>query len=84
MYTTEYINDINKDLLSRIEDKSIFYDCFKDDVINIEGENCEPPSYGYSKFVLTEKLSEKNFNSLKEAVNRRIFIYDNERTNYQN
>ena len=74
MSTTESINDINNLFLSRIEDKSIFYDCFKDHVLNIKEENCEPPSYSYSKFVLTEKLSDKNFNYLKEEVNRLLFM----------
>jgi hypothetical protein len=73
MSATESINYINNILLSRIEDKSIFYDCFKDHVLNIEEENCVP-SYSYSKFVLTEKLSDKNFNYLKEEVNRLLFL----------
>lgn len=80
------IANINKTLLSYIEDKSIFDDAFKDHIIHIKKDNYGPPKYkgrsiecpvfyGYANFDVTKKFSKKSFLCVKEQVNELILLH---------
>jgi hypothetical protein len=79
------IDDINKILLSSIEDKSIFDDCFKDRIIRPENKEYGSPEYkgrsiecpNYRKpfdFDVTKKFCKLSFDSFKETVNQCILL----------
>jgi hypothetical protein len=79
------INDINKILLSSIEDKSIFDDCFKNHIIRPEREEYGSPEYkgrsiecpNYQNpfdFDITEDFYKESFQSFKETVNQCILL----------
>lgn len=89
MTTTESINikidKINKILQCSIDDKTIFDDCFKDDIIYIEKDNYGPPKYrGRSiecytfqktfEYDITKKFSKRSFTSFKKTVNSCILL----------
>jgi hypothetical protein len=79
------IDDINKILLSSIEDKSIFDDCFKDRIIRPKRQEYGSPKYkgrsiecpNYRKpfdYDVTEEFRKSSFDSFKETVNNCILI----------
>ena len=76
---------INERLLSSIEDKTLFDDCFKSSIIHIKNDGYRPPTYkGRSiecpvfqkpfEYDVTKNFSKKSFNSFKKTVNSCILL----------
>ena len=82
------IDDINKILLSSIEDKSIFDDCFKDRIIRPEREESGSPKYkgrsiecpNYRKlfdFDVTKEFCKLSFDSFKVKNATTLKLFNN-------
>jgi hypothetical protein len=79
------IDNINKILQNAIDDKSIFDDCFKDQIIRPERKEYGSPEYkgrsiecpNYQRpfdYDVTKKFSLKDFYSFKQTVNQCILL----------